>query len=134
MEKVRVLIADDDETVRLFLERMRKKLGFQEVHFSFAENGQEALRKVRKALQERRPFHAVLTDEQMPRMGGEALCRELWKIGFRGQIFRMSGDPDFAKQPDGFSVERYQKGGLVETLTPICLGVCQRAIDHVSLT
>jgi|GEM_PF-6497739 len=68
--KIRVLIVDDDEVVRLFLDRMRKKCGYQEIEFCFACNGQEALRAVRESIQKEKPFHAVLTDEQMPRMGG----------------------------------------------------------------
>lgn len=63
----RILLAEDDESMRGFLERALKKSGFDVVAM---DNGEDALARL---LQE--PFALLLTDIVMPRMDGIELAR-----------------------------------------------------------
>ena len=65
----RILIVEDDEDMRENLRRILTLAGYQ-VHL--ARDGSEAI----TALQTE-PFHLVLTDLVMPRMGGLELLREI---------------------------------------------------------
>ena len=64
-----VLVVDDVETNRVILGEIIESMGCKVV---LAENGTEALEKVREELP-----HLVLTDISMPEMDGYELCRVL---------------------------------------------------------
>ncbi|MBM4251863.1 MAG: sigma-54-dependent Fis family transcriptional regulator [Deltaproteobacteria bacterium] len=75
---MRVLVVDDDETLRLIV---RAALEERSYHVEEAEDGVEAVHKVTTA----GPFDAVILDVNMPRMSGlDALCkiRELSPTSF----------------------------------------------------
>ncbi len=63
----RILLAEDDDSMRGFLERALAKAGYDVCAFP---NGAEAL-----ACLEREPFTLLLTDIVMPRMDGIELAR-----------------------------------------------------------
>jgi two-component system, cell cycle response regulator CpdR len=63
----RILLAEDDESMRGFLERALTKAGYQVISFA---NGKEA----HERLQEE-PFTLLLTDIVMPQMDGIELAR-----------------------------------------------------------
>ncbi len=65
----RVLVADDDLTIRWLLQRQLQKLGFT---VDSVENGEAALRKLRAAT-----YDVLLTDCHMPLMDGVGLTRSL---------------------------------------------------------
>lgn len=67
--KMRVLVVDDDRSMRALLERMLVAAGH---HVVIASNGIEALSLIEKE----RP-QLIVTDWLMPQMDGIALCREL---------------------------------------------------------
>jgi diguanylate cyclase (GGDEF)-like protein len=67
--KMRVLVVDDDRSMRALLERMLVAAGH---HVVSASNGVEALSLIEKE----RP-QLIVTDWLMPQMDGIALCREL---------------------------------------------------------
>jgi len=67
--RVRVLVVDDEDLVRLVIARQLRFAGFD---VSVARDGLEAL----AALPDAAP-DIVLTDLNMPRCNGEQLCREL---------------------------------------------------------
>jgi sigma-B regulation protein RsbU (phosphoserine phosphatase) len=68
-DKIRVLVADDSEPVRLLLAAMLESLGYEVIE---AQDGNEAYRS---ALAGR--IHMVVSDWQMPGLDGLALCRKL---------------------------------------------------------
>jgi putative nucleotidyltransferase with HDIG domain len=65
----RLLVVEDDPIVRDFCERLLRMKGYQ---VRTAENGRVALERLREG-----PFDLLLTDLQMPEMGGIALLHEL---------------------------------------------------------
>lgn len=63
----RIIIAEDDESMRGFLERALTRAGYDVVSFN---NGVEALERLKEE-----PFTMLLTDIVMPRMDGIELAR-----------------------------------------------------------
>ena len=69
-DKIRILVVDDEESIReLYLEIFKSKT---ELHLDDAENGSQALKKIRK----NRP-DIVLCDLYMPKMNGRELCKKI---------------------------------------------------------
>jgi two-component system cell cycle response regulator CpdR len=68
----RILLAEDDDSMRGFLERSLMKAGYHVQSFS---NGVEALDRLREE-----PFTLLLTDIVMPRMDGIELARHAVQI------------------------------------------------------
>jgi len=79
----RILLAEDDESMRGFLERALEKAGYDVVAFS---NGAEA----HERLQEE-PFSLLLTDIVMPRMDGIELARRASEIDPELKIMFITG-------------------------------------------
>lgn len=63
----RILLAEDDESMRLFLARALEKAGYNIVAF---DNGADALERLKQE-----PFTLLLTDIVMPRLDGIELAR-----------------------------------------------------------
>jgi two-component system cell cycle response regulator CpdR len=63
----RILLAEDDESMRGFLERALTKAGYEVVAFA---NGKEAYERLKEE-----PFTLLLTDIVMPQMDGIELAR-----------------------------------------------------------
>jgi signal transduction histidine kinase/CheY-like chemotaxis protein len=70
----RILIVDDHATNRLVL---RELLRSWDCRFEEAENGKQALERLREALAENDPFRIALVDMQMPVMDGATLGRKI---------------------------------------------------------
>ena len=66
-----VLLVEDEPAVRRTAARILRTQGYSVIE---ASNGEEALRR---AAEERRPIHLVITDVVMPRMGGKELASKL---------------------------------------------------------
>jgi two-component system, sensor histidine kinase and response regulator len=79
-----VLVVDDNETNRLILREMLQSWGMRPVTAAGAE---EALDKLREAVQEGRPFRILLSDVNMPEIDGFSL------------IDRLRGDPALRETP-----------------------------------
>src|SRR3954471_19084961 len=67
--KSRVLVVDDEESIREFLEIMLRKEGYE---VTCAEDGQKALELIKK-----KSFDLVISDLQMPNMTGIELLRHV---------------------------------------------------------
>ncbi|MFH7319962.1 PleD family two-component system response regulator [Desulfurivibrio sp. D14AmB] len=79
---MRIAIVDDSSTARMFIRRCLEIAGFGEAEIIEAENGREALEKIRQT-----PVDLLLTDLTMPVMDGLTLLR--W----------LKGNPKLAELP-----------------------------------
>jgi CheY-like chemotaxis protein len=69
LAKLRILVVEDDDDMRESLARILEVAGY---HVHLTQDGSEAITAL-----ETQPFHLVLTDLIMPRMGGLELLREI---------------------------------------------------------
>ncbi len=104
MEPYRVLLADDEEEIRVGISR---KIDWANLGFDLvgeAENGAEALE-----LAEQLQPDVVLTDIQMPFMDGLELCRRLKQSLPAAKLVVFSGFDEFeyARQAIGMNVSEY---------------------------
>jgi two-component system cell cycle response regulator CpdR len=72
----RILLAEDDDSMRAFIERALVKAGYEVMSFA---NGREAHDQLRNGLEEE-PFTLLLTDIVMPQMDGIELARRAAEI------------------------------------------------------
>jgi two-component system chemotaxis response regulator CheY len=70
---MRALIAEDDFTSRLLLQKLLSPFG--EVHVAI--NGREALEAYAAAKRKRRPYDLICLDIMMPEMDGQTVLREI---------------------------------------------------------
>jgi two-component system, cell cycle response regulator CpdR len=89
----RILLAEDDDSMRGFLERALTRAGYQVIAFA---NGQEALDRLREE-----PFTLLLTDIVMPRMDGIELARRASEIDPTLKIMFITGFAAVTLNNDG---------------------------------
>ncbi len=80
---LRILLAEDDESMRGFIERALVKAGYEVVSFA---NGKEAF-----ACLQQEPFTLLLTDIVMPQMDGIELARRASEIDPKLKIMFITG-------------------------------------------
>lgn len=83
----RVMVVDDDEATRRFVERVLRDAGFDT---AAAADGLEALVLAREGA----PLDLVLTDVMMPGMTGDELARRLRKIEPTVKVLYLTGHSD----------------------------------------
>ena len=79
----RILLAEDDSSMRAFLERALVKAGYEVTSF---ENGADALERLKEE-----PFTLLLTDIVMPRMDGIELARRASELDPELKIMFITG-------------------------------------------
>src|SRR5438093_12200667 len=89
---VRVLIVDDEEPMRQFVDMVLRDAGYET---TMAADGDEAIAVAARAAV---PFDLLVSDEMMPRMAGHQLARYMRELylnikvlylsGFREQLFK----------------------------------------------
>ncbi|MEQ8826050.1 MAG: response regulator [Filomicrobium sp.] len=79
----RILLAEDDESMRSFLERALMRAGYEVVSFN---NGVEAFNRLKEE-----PFSLLLTDIVMPQMDGIELARRASEIDPELKIMFITG-------------------------------------------
>jgi two-component system cell cycle response regulator CpdR len=79
----RILLAEDDSSMRAFLERALVKAGYEVISF---ENGADALDRLKEE-----PFTLLLTDIVMPRMDGIELARRASELDPELEIMFITG-------------------------------------------
>ncbi|MBD3422151.1 MAG: PAS domain S-box protein [Chitinivibrionales bacterium] len=101
----RVLVMDDDEIVRLVVQRLLKRAGYE---VSCTENGEDTIQRYRTAFQEGKPFDVVIMDLTVPgAMGGREAIKKLLQIDPDAKVIVFSGysnDPVMSNYKEfGFS-------------------------------
>ncbi len=85
----KILVMDDEEMVRVVAGKMLTHLGYQ---VELAGDGAEALERYRRALEEGRPFDAVIMDLTVPAgMGGKETMKKLMEIDQDAKAIVSSG-------------------------------------------
>jgi two-component system cell cycle response regulator CpdR len=79
----RILLAEDDESMRGFLERALVKAGYEVIAFA---NGKEAHERLKEE-----PFSLLLTDIVMPQMDGIELARRASELDPELKIMFITG-------------------------------------------
>ena len=79
----RILLAEDDESMRGFLERALEKAGYEVVAFA---NGADAFERLKEE-----PFTLLLTDIVMPQMDGIELARRASELDPELKIMFITG-------------------------------------------
>ncbi|MFH1028038.1 MAG: PAS domain S-box protein [Pseudomonadota bacterium] len=95
-----ILVAEDEEFVRNYLESTLSRAGYRLI---FAEDGEAALTKFR---QHRDTISLVISDMVMPKMSGRILCEEIRKITPEIKMILMSGYSADATMSNGVTHDR----------------------------
>lgn len=77
MATARILIVEDSKTMRLYLQNLLKKEGYQ---VEAASNGKEALEAIQESQKLNTSFNIVITDILMPEMNGLELLQKVKEI------------------------------------------------------
>ena len=108
--KGRILAMDDEPAIRGLLTVLLEHLGYQ---VTAVADGAETVRQYRKALEEQKPYGAVILDLFVPHgMGGKEAVQELRKVDPQVKAIVSSGDSnhpavaEFAKHGFAASVEK----------------------------
>ena len=84
---IRVLVVDDEDTVRTFAERVLRDAGYETVG---ASDGPEAL----TIAQQQGPFDLLLADVVMPQMLGDELARRVRQVEPDVKVLYLTGNSD----------------------------------------
>jgi CheY-like chemotaxis protein len=118
----RVLVVDDEESVRRFVDRVMREAGYQT---AVASDGPDALR----VAQEFMPVEVLVTDLMMPHMTGDELARRLRQVepnlkvlyltGFSDQLFKEKAT---LWQDEAFLDKPCSVKGLLEAVSLLAVG------------
>jgi len=122
----RVLIVDDETTVRLFLSSVLSAAGYDT---TVAEDGPEAL----TMYETRGPFDVVVTDVMMPRMRGHELARRIRQVHTDAKVLYVTGYSDvlFEAKPrlwedEAFLEKPCSPDGVVEAVSLLVAAYIRR--------
>ena len=88
----RILLAEDDDDMRRFLEKALEKAGYRVASF---DNGLSAYNRLREE-----PFELLLTDIVMPEMDGIELARRATELDPEIKVMFITGFAAVALNPD----------------------------------
>jgi two-component system, cell cycle sensor histidine kinase and response regulator CckA len=118
----RILVVDDEETIRQFAERALRGAGYE---VAVAADGQEALRLVDTQF----PFDAFVLDVLMPQMRGDELGRLLRRrepdvkvLYFTGYSDRLFEDRKTLWEHEAFIEKPVALQGLLEAVSMLLFG------------
>ncbi len=118
----RVLVVDDEESVRRFAERVLRDGGYE---VAGAADGPEALRLV----EQQAPFNLFVIDLWMPPMGGDELARQLRRIDpdvkvlyFTAHSDRLFKEKSTLWQHEAFVDKPVSVNGLLEAVSHLLFG------------
>jgi CheY-like chemotaxis protein len=97
-ERPVILLADDEKAMRMALERLLSRAGYQVLT---STNGQEALDLFRE---KQHLIDVILLDRLMPNLNGPEVAQELRRQGKTLPIFLLSGEIDSTEPPEALGV------------------------------
>ncbi|MBW2574309.1 MAG: response regulator [Deltaproteobacteria bacterium] len=83
MIEKKVLVVDDDEAIRVFLQKMISEFGYT---VELACSGKDALDKIKNE-----EFQLIIIDLRMPEIDGTELCRRIRDADSAAVIYALSG-------------------------------------------
>ncbi|KAG5364704.1 Osmosensing histidine protein kinase SLN1 [Yarrowia sp. E02] len=125
-ERARILVAEDNIVNQQVIRRMLKLEDIP--HIVLANDGEQAVAKVREAMAQQKPFDLVFMDVQMPKMDGIAATRFIRnELGYTHPIVALTAfnDDENAKSckeagMSGFLSKPIRRSALHETLVKFC--------------
>jgi len=123
---IRVLVIDDEQPVRKYIERVLREAGYDP---TAASDGPEALDIAAK----QPPFKLVVTDLMMPKMNGDELARRLrqcdpslkvlYLTGFSDRLFK---DKVTLWEDEAFLEKPCSIKAVLEAVSLLLFGTCER--------
>ena len=122
----RILVMEDEETVRDVLGLMLDSMGYSA---EFAVDGEEAIRKYKEAMEAGKPFEVVIMDLTIPGgMGGKEAIKKILEIDPYAKVIASSGysnDPIMSNYKDygfkGVLIKPYKVQNLAKVLRDVLL-------------
>ncbi len=116
MNHRKILFVDDEEPIRVFMEKAINRLGYQ------AKVADSAITAV--SMLEEEDFPLIITDLKMPGMDGVQFCKQVRKTNHSSVIYALSG---FINE---YNAEKLEEFGFDGYLTkPSKLDVLKQAIE-----
>ncbi len=120
----RILVMDDEEMIRAVSGGFLEHLGFQP---SFAADGNEAIELYKQAVNDNKPFVAVIMDLTIPGgMGGKNCVREILKINPEAKVIVASG---YSNDPVMADFRQYGFSGVM--VKPFSLDDFSEALQKI---
>src|SRR2546423_3646657 len=123
---IRVLVIDDEEPVRRYIERVLREAGYET---TTAGDGVEAI----DIAAAQPPFKLIVTDLMMPRMNGDELARRLrqhdpslkvlYLTGFSDRLFK---DKVTLWEDEAFLEKPCSVKAVLEAVSLLLFGTCER--------
>jgi len=113
----RILIADDDTSIRFFLGELLKKEGFE---FDFAGTGADALECLKK-----NTYSLVLLDEKMPNMSGIEVLRHIKAEGYPMPVIMIT-----AYGSKELAMRAIRDGAYDFFIKPVDIGIVRTVINR----
>lgn len=123
-EIIKILIADDDESMRFFLSEMLKKEGYL---FETAVDGGDALSKIKRS-----SFNIAIVDLKMPKLSGMELLSEIKKVSPETVVIIIT-----AHGTRNIAIEAIERGAYDYFTKPFDVNemriVIKRAVEKIGL-
>ncbi len=106
-----ILVVDDDENIRIVLQKSLEKEGY---HVSTSKSAEEALNTLQRSF-----FHVVITDIMMAEMTGVELLLKIKEMNYLMQIFIMTSHstlPNVIKCMQGGAYDFFEKPLIMDDI------------------
>jgi DNA-binding NtrC family response regulator len=121
MDKGKILVADDEASLRMLLTNELKRAGYS---VEAVENGEVALERMREDF-----FHVVLLDLLMPKMGGVELLREIKKENIQSEVIILTGNASVETALECMRMGAYEYLKKPYNISELCIQI-QRAMER----
>ena len=121
MSKGKILVVDDEASLRLLLSNELNRAGFT---VDAVENGEIALARVREGF-----YHVVLLDILMPVMGGIDVLRTMKKDSIESEVIVLTGNATLENCVECMKMGAFEYIRKPYELSELCIQI-ERAIEH----
>ena len=123
----RILVVDDFETVRMILSRSLNELGYK--HVDEAVEGADALKMLKEAQVDGKPYSVAFCDINMPKVNGLEVLRQIKEDPKLSSIAVIMVTAESEEEP---IVEAMKLGALDYIIKPFSPESLQKKLEHVS--